>query len=359
MPIHSNRRQFLRSVAAAAVAPAIVGAADKAGSRRPVVGSGEHTYEVFHDWGELPAGLRYGNTHGVCHDSQGRIYINHTVGAGSVLNDTLVVFDEKGKFIRSWGREFKGGAHGLHIQKEGSTEFLYFVDTGKGRSAAIDPHHTWMVKMTLLGEEVYRVGYPKESPFYKLDAEGKPATKFSPTNVAIARNQDVYIADGYGSYFINQYNSRGKFIRSFGGPGKEAGQLLNPHGLILDKRGPEPVLLVADRHNNRLQTFTLDGKHLAFAGGVNLPCHFHERQGIMVMPDLAARVTLLDGNNRVIIHLGEDPSGDWKDLRTQSRDHFTPGKFVCPHGACFDHDGNIFVVEWVEVGRVTKLRKIA
>ena len=41
-----------------------------------------------------------------------------------------------------------------------------------------------------------------------------------------------------------------------------------------------------------------------------------------------------------------------------TRDHFTPGKFVAPHGACFDHAGNIFVVEWVEVGRVTKLRKV-
>ena len=41
-----------------------------------------------------------------------------------------------------------------------------------------------------------------------------------------------------------------------------------------------------------------------------------------------------------------------------TRDHFTPGKFVAPHGACFDHAGNIFVVEWVEVGRVTKLREV-
>jgi hypothetical protein len=41
-----------------------------------------------------------------------------------------------------------------------------------------------------------------------------------------------------------------------------------------------------------------------------------------------------------------------------AREAFTPGKFVCPHGACFDHLGNIFVVEWVEVGRVTKLRKV-
>ena len=47
------------------------------------------------------------------------------------------------------------------------------------------------------------------------------------------------------------------------------------------------------------------------------------------------------------------------DTRKLTRDHFTPGKFVCPHGACFDHAGNIFVVEWVEVGRVTKLRRTA
>ena len=42
-----------------------------------------------------------------------------------------------------------------------------------------------------------------------------------------------------------------------------------------------------------------------------------------------------------------------------TRDKFIGGKFICPHGACFDHAGNIFVVEWVEVGRVSKLRKVA
>ena len=30
-----------------------------------------------------------------------------------------------------------------------------------------------------------------------------------------------------------------------------------------------------------------------------------------------------------------------------------------PHSAIFDHNGNIFVGEWVEIGRVTKLRKVA
>ncbi|HUD54482.1 MAG TPA: hypothetical protein VMR02_04600 [Terracidiphilus sp.] len=36
--------------------------------------------------------------------------------------------------------------------------------------------------------------------------------------------------------------------------------------------------------------------------------------------------------------------------RKLTRENFKPGKFVCPHGACFDRAGNVFVVEWVEVG---------
>ena len=73
-----------------------------------------------------------------------------------------------------------------------------------------------------------------------------------------------------------------------------------------------------------------------------------------MIPDLGARVTLMDKHNQVIAHLGDDSDSKWSDTRKLSRDHFTPGKFVGPHGACFDHKGNIFVVEWVEVGRVNQ-----
>jgi hypothetical protein len=31
---------------------------------------------------------------------------------------------------------------------------------------------------------------------------------------------------------------------------------------------------------------------------------------------------------------------------------------VCPHDAAFDSDGSIFISEWVNVDRVTKLQKI-
>ncbi len=56
---------------------------------------------------------------------------------------------------------------------------------------------------------------------------------------------------------------------------------------------------------------------------------------------------------------GESQKGrDFTAGQETQREAFTAGKFVCPHGACFDRKGNIFVAEWVEVGRVTKLRKV-
>jgi hypothetical protein len=347
-----SRRRFLQAVGAAGVAaaggPVILHAENKSGSKRPVVGTGAHTFEVYHDWGELPGAIQYGNTHGVCEDAQGQIYIHHTVNATSERHDSMVVFDRQGRFVKSWGREFEGGAHGLHIRKEGSREFLYLCDTKRAL----------VVKATPDGEVVWTLGYPKESPRYLLDADGKPATKYSPTNVAIASNGDVYVADGYGSSYITQYDQHGAFIRTFGGKGKDAGQLDCPHGLIVDERGKEPVLLVADRGNRRLQTFSLDGKHLAFYEGTNAPCHFHPYKGVMVVPDLFARVTLVDQANAPIVHLGDNGIDSWKELRKGPREAFPAGKFVCPHGAMFDHEGNIFVVEWVEVGRVTKLKRV-
>jgi hypothetical protein len=334
-----QRRTFLTGLAA----PLILGAQNKSGSNKPVFGTGDHTYEVTHDWGQLPADIKYGNTHGVCEDSQGHIYIHHTVSKSSESPDSMVVFDAQGKFVKSWGSAFRGGAHGLTIRREGSTEYLYLCDTQRGV----------VVKSTLAGEEVFMLGYPSMAEPYKR------RIKYSPTNLAIAPNGDIYVGDGYGSSYINQYNSKGDYIRTFGGKGKDAGQLDCPHGLIVDLRGKTPILAVADRGNNRIQRFTLDGAHIDFVPGTTLPCNFNVyRNGDTVIPDLGARVTLMDRNNQVIEQLGDDSQSDWKETRKLSRDRFTPGKFVAPHGACFDHAGNIFVVEWVEVGRVSKLRRV-
>jgi hypothetical protein len=356
----TTRREFVKTVAAAPLlGPVLLGTANKSGSKRPVLGSGSHQYEATHDWGELPARIRWGNTHGVIEDSQHNIYVHHTVHATSESADSMVVFDSKGKFVRSWGKEFKGVAHGLHIRKESGGEFLYLtVNAANPRQTPQPALQAVVLKATPMGEIVWKIQGPPDIEAYAPGSDGT-AKRYNPTNVAIAPNGDIYVGDGYGSYYVNQYNSKAEYIRTFGGKGSEAGQLAEPHGLWVDARGPAPVLVVADRRNNRLQRFTLDGKHVDFIPGFRLPCHFDEQKGMVVVPDLHGRVTLMDRSNAIIEHLGDSHAPEWNSpLRTQPRDAFIPGQFICPHGACFDHDGNIFVVEWVEVGRVTKLRRL-
>src|SRR5262245_51103711 len=79
-----SRRGWLK-VAGAGVAFAstqlYVHADDKTGDKPPIVGEGSHTYEAIHGWAQLPDGMRFGNTHMVQEDLQGRIFIHHQNGA--------------------------------------------------------------------------------------------------------------------------------------------------------------------------------------------------------------------------------------------------------------------------------------
>lgn len=337
----STRRQFLaRTGAVVAGLAAAGGASAQTGRRRRILlGRGEHTYECRHDWLTPPDNIKWGDTQGIAEDSSGRIYIAHTVHPDSPSGDAIVVFDRNGKFLSSWGSRFRGGAHGLDLRREGKEEFLYHCDTA----------HRQVVKTTLDGTVVWEKGIPVEAGVYK-------DTPYIPTNVAFSPNGDFYVSDGYGSDWIHQYNIKGEYLRTFGGKGKEPGKVLNAHGIWVDTRGKEPMLVVADRANSRLQYFTLDGKHVKFVtDGMRRPCHFNIRGDLMLIPDLDSVVTILDRRNKVVVQLGD---GAPSKLRGAPRGEYIPGKFIHPHDAQFLRNGNILVAEWVPTGRLTLLRKV-
>src|SRR3954468_12872644 len=178
----TTRREFLATAAAAPVfSPILLGVQDKAGTRAPILGSGANTYEAIHDWGELPPQIRWGNTHGVVEDSQHNIYVHHTVHATSESADSMVVFDSKGKFIRSWGKEFKGVAHGLHIRKEGRDEFLYLtVNAANPRQTPPPDLQAVVIKATPRGEIVWKIQGPPDVDAYKPATDGT-TKRYNPT----------------------------------------------------------------------------------------------------------------------------------------------------------------------------------
>jgi hypothetical protein len=213
---------------------------------------------------------------------------------------------------------------------------------------------------------------PMASGIYPEGEDAKPVKRwgrdaFMPTNFAFMPDGGFFVADGYGSYRIHRYDKDGKWLSMFGEPGKGDGQFNTPHGIWIDDRaGREASVVVADRANKRLQWFTPVGKHLKTLDGFILPANIDRHGDVLLVPDLSARVTLLGKDDKVITHLGEDPEWraqvlkDGMKLRREEKgEGWVSGKFLHPHDACFDAAGNIFVAEWVNTGRITKLRKVS
>jgi len=307
-------------------------------SRRPM-GEGEHVYRWVADWVQLPEGMRIGNTHGcVVTDAAGRVYFN------TDTEHAVMIFDSDGKYVDSWGEELRGGLHGMSIVEEHGTQYLYLTHTGLHK----------VFKATLEGEILWELGWPEESGVYAKQDEYKP------TSIAVAPDGRIYVADGYGKSWVHVYDAERRYVRSFGGPGSEDGKLRTPHGLWLDSDGDDgPRLMVADRENNRLQVFDLEGKHLeTIAGDLRRPCHMHQRAGDTVVADLAGRVTILDSDNQLVCHLGDNPDPDKRAKNGVPSDQWKDGEFISPHCARWDSGGNLYVTDWVSEGRISKLERV-
>lgn len=302
------------------------------------VGYGSHTYELEEGWGKLPKGIQFGYTHGVVVDSQDRVYVHNQ------SKDAVVVFDRDGRFLTSWGVEFKDGAHGMFLSKANGNEYLYLSDYAR---------HV-VVKSTLDGKVVMTLGLPDIPEVYDSPE------KYKPTECTVAPNGDIYVCDGYGQSWVHQYSPGGKRIRSWGGAGREPGKMICPHGIRIDTRGNEPVLYVADRGNSRIQIFSLEGIHRGFVTyDMRMPCCFYQFEDEVYIPDLHARITILDKNNDLVEHIGDRP-GVWRTKGWPNIPHSerVPGKFSSPHNCCVDSRGDLYVVEWISDGRLTKLRRI-
>ena len=117
--------------------------------------------------------------------------------------------------------------------------------------------------------------------------------------------------------------------------------------------------MVCDRAHHTLQYLTLDGKYIETLTGYGLPANIDTYGDLMLVPELHARVTLLDAKNQVVAQLGEDVKRitSTKGIRNDSK-LWRDGRFVHPHDACFGNNGDIFVAEWVATGRISKLERL-
>lgn len=352
-PKRLTRRDFVRMSAVGAAAayawPMLAAEALAAEeSNAPVtIGEGKHTFTLDASWGRLPAGMNYGHGCAIVVDGKDRIIVT-----SRSKNPCVAIFDKAGQLLETWANDFAekigydtskvaATAHGLYWSKEGEHEYLYFTENagpgGIGKR---------VYKTELDGKVLYELG--------NVAKEGHAAQKFdfaNPTDVAVAPNGDIYIVDGYGSQLVHQFDKNFKHKKTIGGKGTEHGKFNVCHGIWVNTLKQEPEVYIADRANNRLEVFSLDLEYKRTVGDVRLPCCFYQHDGHLYIPELGARVTVLDAEDKVVARLGDGQGVPAAQIEKH------PAKFAHPHALTLDSAGNLYILEWLPYGRVRKFAK--
>lgn len=334
------------AIAATAVAQSTQSPATEAPATEPpaaaapapiVLGQGAHRYEWVHDWGKRDQDI--GNTHGcLVLDREGRLLAN------TDTEQAVLIYSADGKLLGSWGKQFRGGLHGMCLRTEGDQQFLYLAHTGRHEA----------LKATLDGKVLWTIAWPQGSGIYASEEEYKP------TAIAVAPDGRIFVADGYGKSWVHLYDKDRQYLKSIGGPGDKQGQFHTPHGMWLDTRGKEPLLLVCDRENHRLQWFDLDGRFVRMMDqDLRRPCNVCPLpDGGLAVADLAGRVSILDKDDKVVAQLGDNPDEKLRAQNGVQRAQWQDGVFLSPHSVCADAAGNLYVMDWNFLGRISKLLKL-
>jgi hypothetical protein len=340
-----DRRRFLRKTAQASGATLAASSIPfyimpaKARLTETILGHGDFKYRLEREWGGLnPEKYPVNNCHEMVMDRQGRLIMltDH-------VKNNILVYDTSGKLLDHWTLELPG-AHGLSIHDEGGDEFLYITDPGLGR----------VIKSTINGKITMELDHPSKVGAY----DEKSA--FRPTETVIGPTGDIYVADGYGSQFILQYDAKGKFIRKFGGDSfLQESKFKQAHGVALDTRDSDnPTLICSARIKNSFKRFSLDGEYLEtfympglfisrpVLDGENIysgVC-FGMEEGNYNMQLNKGFVTILDKDNKVISNPGgTKPIYENGKLKLMLQDQPV---FKHCHDVCVDRDKNLYVCQW-------------
>jgi hypothetical protein len=209
---------------------------------------------------KLPANMYLGEVAGVAVNSKGHIFVfsrgNTTGPAYAASAAQLLEFGPDGTYLREIGHNLYAWsfAHSVRIDKQdniwaadkGSDMVIKFTPEGRvamvfGRKQEASDDGTGPVK------HVRPPLPPEDGRFRQV------------TDMTWDAAGDTFISDGYINSRVAKVDKNGRWIKSFGEPGDQPGQLNTPHNIAADNQGN---LYVANRGDGRIEVFDTDGNYV-------------------------------------------------------------------------------------------------
>jgi len=287
-------------------------------------------------WGQLPGGRKWGSTAGIAVGPDGNIWAIDRCGAfgsrgtncaGSPL-DPILEFDPSGKFLKSFAKGLFVSPHKITVDRDGN---LWVADNGLK-----DGQGQQVFKFDQNGKVLMTLG--------KAGVSGPGLDTFDqPTEVAIAPNGDIFVADGHGekpsdNARIMKFDAHGKFLKTWGKKGTGIGEFDCPHTLAFDSQGR---LFVGDRQNNRIQIFDQDGHFIGI---------YIDKNDVIYVADSESRIGEpgygFNPGCRRGIRIGSAKDGSVKYFVPDAAPYPAKGDSTGPEGITADASGNIYGAEF-------------
>jgi sugar lactone lactonase YvrE len=287
----------------------------------PLTGYGDIRFSVQIDLLQRPAYWDLGMCSDVGIDAQDRLWVasrrQHPISVWSSMDGT---------FLGSWG--------------EGDFVEVHHIAPIDGSLWVVDDQLHVVRRYADDGTLAFQIGQNGVSAatITQRGQNGGPFNK--PTGLAVGRDGELFVSDGYGNREVHRFASDGRLEKSWGRDGTGPGEFSIVHSVTVD--GTDRVL-ICDRENNRVEVFDYDGGFVAEWTNLMGPADAAVgADGLVYVVEQGDSI-----NNRMnhqpngisVLTMQGELIGHWYEARS--------GPMIGGHGLAVDSKGNVYVADLV------------